>query len=344
MNAKTFIIAEAGANFNGSFQLALDLIKAAVDAKCDAVKFQTYTSEELYSKNTPDFAGYTNIPALIKSIEMPREWLKDLKSACDDMGIEFMSTPFDERAVEQLVNVGVKRLKVASFEARDPRLLRCVASTGLPIIFSAGIKTGIAEIEEILDIIGSANSSCKTTILHCNSAYPTPFSDINLGQMKKIIKKFGDEVDAVGLSDHTQGILVPPIAVSHGARVIEKHFTLDRKMKGPDHPFAIEPYELKQMVENIKIAEQVMGCKDDASSTLSKSEYDANMSMALRSIVLTKPVKVGDRITKDMLTTKRPFIPGAIPAYEYDYITTATKIVAKRDMEVDHILLYSDVS
>lgn len=337
---KTFIIAEAGANFNGSFDLALDLIRAAVAAKCDAVKFQTYTSEDLYSKNTPDFAGYTDIPALIKSIEMPRSWLKDLKLACDDMGIEFMSTPFDERAVEQLVNVGVKRLKVASFEARDPRLLRCVASTGLPVIFSAGIGTDIPQVNEILDIIRDVNPKHRTTILHCNSAYPTPFSDIKLGQMRLLMKEFWEEVDSIGLSDHTEGILIPPIAVTHGAAVIEKHFTLDRKMQGPDHPFAIEHSELKQMVANIRIAETVMGVKRGG---MSKSEEDANMSMALRSIVLAKPVKAGEIITRDHITTKRPLLPNSIPASELDHFLSYLHC-ATRDMECDHIVLRSDIT
>lgn len=336
---RTFIIAEAGSCHNRDWELAKRLVQVAVDAGADAVKFQTYTSEDLYSRNTPNFAGYTDIPGLIKSIEMPREWHKDLKLLCDDSGIEFMSTPFDELAVEQLVNAGVKRLKVASFEARDPRLLRCVATTKLPIIFSAGIGTGIIQVREILNIIRDVNPQAEITILHCNSAYPTPFRDIKLGQMKLLMKEFGDEVDAIGLSDHTEGILVPPIAVALGAQVIEKHYTLDRKMQGPDHPFAIEPDELKQMVINIRIAETVMGVKRG----LSKSEQDTNMSMALRSIVLTKPVKKGELITSDHITTKRPQTPGSIPASELDHFLSYIHY-ATCDLEEDHILTRDDVT
>lgn len=337
--SRTFIIAEAGSCHNRDWELAKRLVKAAVDAGADAVKFQTYTSEDLYSRNTPNFAGYTDIPGLIKSIEMPREWHKDLKLLCDDSGIEFMSTPFDDRAVEQLVDVGVKRLKVASFEARDQRLLRCVAATKLPIIFSAGIGTDIPQVREILDVIRDVNPQASMTVLHCNSAYPTPFSDIKLGQMKLLMKEFYQEVDAIGLSDHTEGILVPPIAVALGAQVIEKHYTLDRTMKGPDHPFAIEPDELKQMVMNIRIAETVTGVKRG----LSMSEYDNNMSMALRSIVLSKPIKAGQLITSEYLTTKRPQPPGSIPAHEWGHFLKYIHYAA-RDMDADHILTRDDVT
>lgn len=333
----TFVIAEAGSNHQNSFETAQRLIEAAVVAKCDAVKFQTYTSSELYSKNTPDFANFKDIPELIRSIEMPRKWLPDLKMLCDDYGIEFMSTPFDERAVEQLVNIGVKRLKVASFEARDPRLLRCVASTKLPIIVSAGVGTGLEEIFQIINAIYDVNDEPDITVLHCNSAYPTPFSDINLGQMIDImgIKRCYLREPKIGLSDHTEGILIPPIAVAHGAEVIEKHFTLDRKMPGPDHAFAIEPNELKQMVKNIRITESVMGRKDKQSD----SETSRNMQTALRSVIVSHDIPAGTHLTADNITTKRPFIPGAVPAHKYDEIVKKSPSVLI-NLKADDILMY----
>ena len=251
MSKKTFIIAEAGANHNQNFDQAIKLIEIAKSSGADAVKFQTYSSETLYSKNTPDFAGYSNINQLIKNIELPREWQKDLKQYCDDIGIEFMSTPFDEKAVDELVNLGVNRLKVAGFEATDLRFLEKVASTGLPLIISAGIGCSLDFINTIIN--RCYEKECyDLTILHCNNAYPTPQEDINLGTIKDIIKKY-DPVVKVGLSDHTMNTLTPSLAVAMGATVIEKHFTISRQLPGPDHPFALEPKELKEMIDNIEI-------------------------------------------------------------------------------------------
>jgi sialic acid synthase SpsE len=215
-----------------------------------------------------------------------------------------------------------------------------VAATKLPIIFSAGIGTDILQVRGILDIIRDVNPRARVDILHCNSAYPTPFSDIKLGQMKLLMKVFGEEVNAIGLSDHTEGILIPPIAVALGAQVIEKHYTLDRMMKGPDHPFAIEPDELKQMVANIRIAETVMGVKRGRPS---KSEQDNNMTMALRSLVLTKAIAKGELITPAHITTKRPQPPNAIPASELDHFLSYIHH-ATHDMNADHILTRDDVT
>ena len=261
---RTFIVADVGANHNRDLVQAMRLIDVAVDAKVDAVKFQTYSSETLYSKYTPDFAGYENITKLIKDIEMPRDWHKVLKSKCDDSGIEFMSTPFDEKAVDELFELGVKRFKIAGFECTDPRFVKYVASTKLPLIISLGIGTNvdtlfkiqrwILDLDEVLEVhLGTYDFSDNPdiTYLHCNNAYPTPMEDINLGQMKSM-KSYCDyhkwfANTKIGLSDHTEGILIPPIAVSMGAEVIEKHFTLDRSLSGPDHSFAIEPNELKNV-------------------------------------------------------------------------------------------------
>ena len=303
---RTFVIAEAGANHNREWDLAKLLVKAAVNAKSDAVKFQTYKSSELYSTNTPDFAGYQDIPDLIRSLEIPREWHRDLKMLCDDVGIEFMSTPFD-------------------------------AQTKLPIIFSAGVGTSLQDVVSIIDYLTSEGSSDDITVLHCNSAYPTPIEDACLGQIPVLIKEVGQRA-RVGFSDHTLGIFAPPIAVALGAEVVEKHFTLDRTMKGPDHPFAIEPSELIEMVSRIRDAEIMLRQK----TGMTDSESSRRMWQALRSVVIARPVHAGSKITQEDLTTKRPFNEGAIPADRFFEIGEGS-FTARSDLAADHILLWSDL-
>jgi sialic acid synthase SpsE len=304
---ETFVIAEAGANHDRNFTQALKLIDAAKDAGASAVKFQTYTSETLYSKHTPDFAGYKNIPKLIKDIELPREWQKHLKQYCDEQDIEFMSTPFDEQAVDELVSLGVKRLKIAGFESTDWRFVDMVASTGLPLIISLGIGFK----KEYLDMINAITRDYNNdvTLLHCNNAYPTPISDINLNTIPYLIENTNCKI---GLSDHTTSTLTPALAVAAGAKVIEKHYTLDRNLQGPDHPFALEPNELKEMMNNIASAEQMMG-------TI-KSEYsdsEINFTKARRSVVAKTNIKKGEILTIDNITTKRPYLEGNISASEW---------------------------
>lgn len=330
---KTFIIAEAGANHNRNYDQAIALIDAAIDAKADAVKFQTYSSETLYSKNTPDFAGYKNINKLIKDIELPRTWQQDLKQYCDDNGIEFMSTPFDERAVEELYEIGVKRYKIAGFESTDPRFVKCVASTGLPLIITSGIGSNIEMIENVIKWVEEVNPSHDITILHGNNAYPTPFEDAGLNQIDRICKEFPDI--KVGLSDHTPGILAPPLAVAKGATVIEKHYTLSRSLPGPDHPFAIEPQELKQMVENIRISEKLCQFKVE-----NFSDSEKGMRQAMRSVVTKKPLKSGDILTEDNITTKRPCMPKSVAAIRY-FDILGRKV--SRGMQEDEILNTEDI-
>ena len=335
---KTFIVAEAGANHNRNESQAFKLIDKAVLAKADAVKFQTYSSETLYSKYTPDFAGYDNITKLIKDIELPRNWQKDLKSYCDDKGIEFMSTPFDEKAVDELYNLGVKRFKIAGFECTDPRFVKYVASTKLPLIISLGIGTNLNMMVDIRDWVRSVNNKNDITFLHCNNAYPTPHSDINLGHMKNMIKMNLNlfKQFKIGLSDHTEGILTPPIAVAMGAGVIEKHYTLDRNLPGPDHPFAIEPDELTEMVKNIRLVETMMGTKNEK-----YTESEKNFSMARRSVVVKGDVKKGEIITENNITTKRPLLDDSVPASEYYNILNKK---FKKNLSDDAILSGGDIS
>lgn len=304
---KTLIIAEAGSNHNKNFNQALSLIDTAINSGSDIVKFQTFKSEEVYVSNTPNFANYKNINKLVKDIEIPREWQKNLKQYCDENGIEFMSTPFDEKAVDELVNLGVKRLKIAGFESTDWRFVDMVASTGLPLIISIGIGFK----EEYLDIINAITRDYNNdvTLLHCNNAYPTPTSDINLNTIPYLIKNTNCKI---GLSDHTTSTLTPAIAVAAGATTIERHFTLDKNLPGPDHAFALEPNQLKEMIDKIAFAEIMMG---GIKGEYSKSEL--NFTKARRSIVAKSNIKVGDLLTVDNITTKRPYLEGNVAASEW---------------------------
>lgn len=330
---KTFVIAEAGANHNRDWKTAKRLVYAAASAGASAVKFQNYTSTKLYAKDTPDFGVYKDIPSLISSIELPKDWCLELKKVCDDANIEFMSTPFDEDAVDLLYKVGVKRMKIAAFESSDPRLVRHVAETKLPIIFSAGIGIGLEKVREILGVIESVNPCADVTVLHCNSSYPTPYSDINLGQISRLLNEFGTRI-RVGLSDHTLGTLIPPVAVALGAVVVEKHFTISRELKGPDHPFAIEPDELVKMCRDIRNVEVSLGFKNE--NSLSESERKNEMNFALRSVVASRDIRAGEVLSQENLTTKRPYIKGNISADQFDNVVNS--FVATVDIMSDTML------
>jgi len=308
---KTFVIAEAGSNHNGDFNNAIKLIDVAKESGASAVKFQTALSEKLYAVNTPPIAGHSDVRSLIKSIELPREWQSDLKEYCDEVGIEFMSTPFDEEAVQQLVDIGVSRLKIAGFESSDFRFVEMVASTKLPLIISIGIGFPMKYIGKILDIAEKYDNDL--TLLHANNAYPTPMSDVGLGKISGLKHLRG--VSKCGLSDHTTSILTPAYAVAAGADVIEKHFTLDRSMEGPDHPFAVEPNELKMMVNHIKDVESAM-TNHDSQYTPSELQF----SKARRSVVSSVDLKKGDVLTYDNITTMRPLLENSIPAMEYENV------------------------
>jgi sialic acid synthase SpsE len=321
----TFIIAEAGANHNRDFNQALALIDVAVEAGASACKFQTYSSNTLYSKNTPDFAGYTNINQLIDSIALPREWQKDLKQYCDERGIEFMSTPFDEQAVDELVNLGVKRLKIAGFESTDFRFIEMVASTKLPLVISLGIGFKMNYLDKIFEIANKYGNDL--TLMHCNNAYPTPMQDAGL----KIIQSLAsDSRYKTGFSDHTMSTLTPALAVAMGATVIEKHFTLSQYLPGPDHPFALEPNQLKEMINLIKQSELTITPQLNLFS-----ESEKPFKQAMRSVVAKTNIKKGEILTVDNITTKRPFLKGNVPAKYFEF--TLGKI-ADRDYNEDDFI------
>ena len=332
---KTFIIAEAGANHDRKFEQALKLVDIASAAAADAVKFQTYSSETLYAKNTPDFAGYKDINKLIKDIELPREWQKDLKQYCDESSIEFMSTPFDEKAVDELYSLGVKRLKIAGFEATDPRIVKYAAGTQLPLIITAGIGVDLATIQKIIEWVAEKNPNPDITFLHGNNAYPTPYEDVCLGQIKRIKDMNYTRNISVGISDHSRGILIPPIAVALGATTVEKHYTLSRYLPGPDHAeHALEPQELSDMVKNIRNVELSMRQKT------SMTESEKRFKYARRSIVTKTVINKGETITLENITTKRPALSGATSA-EMFYDVVGHKV--KKDIGVDEILMLEHI-
>ena len=322
----TFVIAEAGANHNKNFKQALALIDVAVEAGASACKFQTYSSNTLYSKNTPNFAGYTDINKLIDDIALPREWQKDLKQYCDEKNIEFMSTPFDEDAVDELVALGVKRLKIAGFESTDFRFVEMVASAKLPLIISLGIGFEMNYLGKLFEI--AAKHGNELSFMHANNAYPTPIEDAGIPIVRQLAMDYRYKW---GLSDHTESPFTPALAVSNGATIIEKHFTLSRHLPGPDHPFALEPNELKQMIQYIEFAEKSL-MKTSSDSILSSEKA---FTKAMRSVVAKTNIKKGDILTIDNITTKRPFLEGNIPAKHFEFTLGKT---ADRDYNEDDFI------
>lgn len=266
---KTFVIAEIGVNHNGNLDLALELVDAAVAAGAQAAKFQTFKADAITARNTATVAyqksaGGDDQHAMLKKLELSDDDHRTVAAHCAARGIEFMSTGFDSASLDLLCEIGIRRIKVPSGEVTNIPYLEDCAGRGLPIILS----TGMADLDEVrtaVDIVRSAMPSTLAedpaglpplVVLHCTSAYPTALGDVNLGAMATMAAELGVPV---GYSDHTQGILVPPIAVASGALVIEKHITLDRAMAGPDHAASLEPDELKAMVASIAAVEAIMG-------------------------------------------------------------------------------------
>ena len=294
-----FIVAEAGANHNRNLDIAKKLIAAASEAGADAIKFQVYSAETLYSKNVPQHSNYKKrLWDLIKEIEMPRDWLSVLKEECDRKQILFFATPFDFQAVDELASTGVPCYKVASFEIVDLELVEYIARKAKPVIISTGMAT-MEEIGEAYDVcrrVGNDDACC----LPCASLYPAKAEIMNLRSMKTIRDALGVPV---GLSDHSERLHIPIAAVAMGAEIIEKHFTLSRKMEGPDHPFALEAHELKEMVDKIRDVEKAFGDGKKLGPSQSESE---NFQIARRSIHANAAIPKGATITRDMLIVKRP--------------------------------------
>jgi N,N'-diacetyllegionaminate synthase len=329
----TYVIAEAGANHNRDLATAHRLIDVAAESGSDAVKFQTYSGATLYSRKTPDFdylEGTTDKKPheLLEDISLPREWQGELARHARDLGIDFLSTPFDRQAVDELVELDVPLLKVASFEIVDLPFLEYVGSAKKPLVISTGMAT-LGEIEDALAACraGGASEFC---ILQCASVYPAPAHIMNLRTIPTMKAAFGVPT---GLSDHTLGIHIPAAAVALGADVIEKHYTLDRSSPGPDHPFAIEPDELVQMVTHIREVERAIG--DGIKRGPSPEESAEMYAKARRSVVAACAIPAGTVLTREMLTVKRPGF-GIKPKY----IDALVGRVAKTDIEDDDIITW----
>jgi N,N'-diacetyllegionaminate synthase len=315
--AKTLIIAEAGDNHNGDIDLAFKLIDVAVEAKADYVKFQTFKTESIISKFA-EMAEYqkknTGINEsqfdMVKKLELPFNAFKELKEYAKTKGIGFMSSPFDIESIDYLASIDVDIFKIPSGEITNLPYLETLASYNKPIILS----TGMCEIDEIrsaIEIIKMRGNN-KISLLHCNTEYPTPFEDVNLNAMITLKETFDVPV---GYSDHTLGIEVPIAAVSLGATIIEKHYTIDKDMQGPDHKASLDPAELKEMVRTIRNVEKILG---DGIKRPSKSEIP-NIIIARKSIVASKDIKAGELFTKDNLAVKRPG-DGVSPMKWYEVI------------------------
>lgn len=298
-----YIIAEAGVNHNGSVEIAKKLVEQAKQAGVDCVKFQTFSSESLVTsnalqadyqkKNTDD----TTQLEMLKKLELTHDEFRQLKDFCDELGIDFISTPFDFESIEFLDKLGMKFWKVPSGEITNLPYLEKISHTGKPVILS----TGMCNLQEVKDAIKILeDGGCEDiSVLHCTTEYPAPFSECNLNVIETLDTELKKKI---GYSDHTRGILTPVIAVAKGAQIIEKHFTLDRSMDGPDHSASLEPDELKEMVNNIRLTEQMLG-DGVKCSTVSES---SNRAVVRKSIVAKCSIKKGENLTEDNITTKRP--------------------------------------
>jgi len=303
-SAKTFIIAELSANHNQNFDIAAKTIKAAKEAGADAIKIQTYTADTITLDSDKEYfrikgdnlwKGKT-LHELYQEAYTPWDWQPKLKKIADDLGIILFSSPFDFTAVDFLAKMDVPAYKIASFEITDIPLIKYVASKQKPII----ISTGIAELEDIHLAVDTCKTEGNTQIalLKCTSSYPAPFEDINLRTIPDIQKRF-DTI--VGLSDHTLGISIPIAAVSLGARIIEKHYILDKSIGGPDAAFSIEPKEFKQMVDSIREVEKSLG-----KSTYNINEKVKASRVFARSLFVVENIKEGELLTNINIKSIRP--------------------------------------
>ncbi|GBO87169.1 N-acetylneuraminate synthase [Marinobacter salsuginis] len=322
------VIAEAGVNHNGDRKMAFDLVRVAAEAGADAVKFQTFNAERLADMSAPK-ASYQRHTTdvlesqleMLKRLELPESWHGELQSYADSLGIVFISTAFDTQSLGFLQSLDLPFYKVPSGEITNGPLLLEFARTGKELIISTGMST-LAEIEQALAVVAfgycrdqAPNSleevwrfwstadgrnaiEQKVTLLHCTSQYPTPMREVNLKAMDTLVGAFGLPV---GYSDHTQGIAVPVAAVARGAVVIEKHFTLDRNLPGPDHRASLEPDELATMIRQIRDLEEAMG---KGGKHPQPSEWDTRQA-ARQQILFSRPVKKGQVITQEVLTTAR---------------------------------------
>jgi len=322
----TFVIAEAGSNHNGDLELAKELVDVAADAGADAVKFQTFRAEDLYVEDS-GAVDYLNddrsIYEIIESMEMPYDWIPELHEYCRDRGIFFMSTPFDERSADELEEY-VPAWKVASYTSSHHPFLRYLADTDKPIIMSTGAHE-MDEIEESVEVLEDAGAD-ELVLLQCVAAYPTPLEDINV----RVLETLRDEFETpTGLSDHTlDPMTAPSAAVALGASVVEKHFTLDKTMEGPDHEFALEPDQVDRMVKAIRNTESSLGSGNKSVLDVEGELYDK----ARRRIHAISHIKRGEEFTQDNTEVLRggDKDPGLHPKFYPDLVgKTAAREIEK---------------
>ena len=327
-----FIIAEAGVNHNGSVELAKKLIDAAKDAGADAVKFQTFKAENVVVKDAQkaeyqkETTGEGSQYEMIKKLELTEEGFRELADYAEKKDIMFLSSPFDKESVDLLYELDVPAFKVGSGEITNFPLLRYIAKKRKPIILSTGMST-LGEIEEALDVIRSEGVE-DIILLHCVSNYPARIEDVNLRAIETLKQAFKLPV---GFSDHTLGIIVPIAAVALGACVIEKHFTLDRNLPGPDHRASLEPDELKEMVKAIREVEKALG---NGIKKPTKEEKEIK-KVARKSIVAKVDIPEGAIITEDMLDVKRPGT-----GIEPKYLKFIIGRKAKEDIKKDDVIRF----
>lgn len=329
--SRVFIIAEAGVNHNGDIKIAKRLIDAAVGAGADAVKFQTFKAENLVCK-TAQKAEYqmktTNQSEtqydMLGKLELTEQMHKELMEYCMKKNILFLSTPFDVESIKLLSGLGMQTFKIPSGEITNLPYLRETAKQQKKVILSTGMSS-MDEVKAAVDVLKDSGAK-DITLLHCNTQYPTPVPDVNLLAMVKMREELGLPV---GYSDHTQGIEIPIAAAALGAVVIEKHFTLDKNMEGPDHKASLEPLELKQMVEGIRKTELALG---NGIKQVSESEKP-NVEIVRKSIVAAVSIKKGEKYTEKNLTTKRP--GNGINPMRWDEIIGMT---SDRDYKTDEMI------
>lgn len=331
---KTLIIAEAGVNHNGDMELAKGLIEAAATADADMVKFQSFKAEAMVSKTAPkaDYQKTNSGPddsqyRMLKKLQLDRDQHMQLMAHCRLCGIQFLSAPFDLESIELLHSLAVPLYKIPSGEITNKPYLKAIASKHQPVIMSTGMSE-ISEIEAALAVLyENGLTKADITLLHCNTQYPTPMKEVNLRAMIQLREKLGL---AVGYSDHTRGIEVPIAAVALGARVIEKHFTLDRGLPGPDHQASLEPQELKAMVVAIRNIEKALsgsGIKEPGAGEIK------NKDIARKSIVAARAICRGEVLTEQNLGVKRP--GNGISPMRWDEVLGQRAV---RDFEQDELI------
>lgn len=325
------IIAEAGVNHNGDIDVAKRLVDVAYESGADVVKFQTFQADNLVSRYAQKAEYQRRLTdeketqrEMLKKLELTYDMHVELSRYCKEVGIHFLSTPFDLDSIDLLENIGMSLYKIPSGEITNLPYLRKIGSLKKPVILSSGMST-MGEVKEAVKIL-KENGASDISVLHCNTQYPTPMQDVNLNVMNAIRKETGV---CVGYSDHTEGIEVPIAAVAMGAEIIEKHFTLDKTMEGPDHKASLEPQELQAMVKAIRNIEMALG---DGEKKPTPSERD-NMAVVRKSIIAKRKIETGEIFSDENITTKRPGT-GISPMLWDSVIGTA----AKRKYEEDELI------